>query len=111
MTAPGTDDGGGGGGPQTTRDPVPNLEVDGTQFGYEGTDSGNLRTWAVVENVGDEEGAGTLVFVVEAGGETYEQTQFVRLPTGETERVEVTFDLTVETFEESGSLEFRWQTG
>lgn len=96
------------GGSGGTVDPAPNLSVD--DFGLDSTDSGDLVVPVTVANVGDSEEAATLVVVVEAGGETYEYEQELRLPAGETESFEATFDVARETFDQDGSLDFRWES-
>lgn len=95
-------------GDDPTVDPAPNLEV--ADFGLESTDSGNLLVPVNVENVGDGEGSATLVVVVQAGGQTYEHEQELRIPAGESESFEAEFDVARETFDQNGSLDFRWES-
>ncbi|PSQ16237.1 hypothetical protein BRD00_11090 [Halobacteriales archaeon QS_8_69_26] len=94
--------------PETTVDPAPNLSV--TDFGLDTAESGNLVVPVTVENVGDSQGAATLVVVVEAGGETYEYEQQLQLPPGESEQFRAEFDVARETFDEDGAVDFHWKS-
>lgn len=78
------------------------------EFDYEETDGDRMRVWADVRNDGDENQRVTLTIEVRAGDERNGKSTDLTVRANETTEAEAIFDVTVEEFEQDGSIDFDW---
>lgn len=77
-------------------------------FDYEETDGDRMRVWADVKNDSDTNQHVTLTIEVRAGDERNGKSTDLTVQANETTEAEAIFDVTVEEFEQDGSIDFDW---
>lgn len=78
------------------------------EFDYEETEDGRMHVPMTVKNEADTTQSVTLSVEVRAGEEQYEQSNDLTVGAGESTETEATFDVSVEDFEQDGSIDFDW---
>lgn len=82
------------------------LEVD--DFAYHADDDGNLVVTVTVVNTASQPANGTLYVDVTANGSASTRARSVSVDAAGTTEVTAEFDVSVDAFEQQGSLSFRW---
>lgn len=83
-------------------------EITIPDFDYEETEDGRMQVNATVKNEADTDQTVTLTVKVRAGDDQNEKSTNLTVPANDSAETETTFDVSVEEFEQDGSIDFDW---